>query len=450
MTNEIPKIIKKPPGPKSASVYEKCARLASPSGSKLAKMFQIAFEEGRGVVLKDLDGNSFLDFSSGVIVTNTGHCHPKVVDAIKKQAEKLLFCYDHAHPAKYNLLEGLNKITPGKRKKIILLNTGAEAIEASIRLAKAYTKKYEFITFFGSFHGRSLGASSLTSSSKANKGFGPLMPGVLRVPYPYCYRCPFKLEYPACNLYCMRCLDDIMYFGSTDNIAGLFVEAIQGPGGCLVPPDDFLPALKKFCDKHHILLIVDEIQTSFGRTGKMFAVEHWNVVPDLLCVGKGIASGLPISAVIAREDIMNTELWARPYAYSTTFGGNPISCAAASATIKVLKTEKLVENAAKIGEYMLKRLNEIKEDHKLMGNVTGKGLLIGIDLVKNNKTKEPATMETMKVVEEAYKNGLLLLTAGWWDNFIKITPPLTINEEQAEIGINILNDALKRVEGKNE
>jgi 4-aminobutyrate aminotransferase/(S)-3-amino-2-methylpropionate transaminase len=405
--------------------------------------FPVVLAEGKGATIRDVDGNQYIDFTSGVLVSNTGHSHPKVVRAVQRQAERLLNCFDIAHDLRYKLLEVLASITPGNLKKFLLVNTGAEAVESAVKLARFYKRKHEIISFHGAFHGRThlaLSLSGLTSYHK--QGFGPSAVGILHAPYAYCYRCSFKLEYPSCGLCCVDYLEHVVAYESVGDVAAVVVEPIQGTSGAITPPDEYFPKLKKFCEEHDMLLIIDEVQTGFGRTGKMFAIEHWGVIPDIICVAKGIASGVPMGAMIAPPEIMDS--WG-PGKHTSTFGGNPLACAAALASIEVLLEEELHEKAKKMGNYMMKRLNNMSSQIPIIGEVRGKGLSIGVELVTDRATKNPAKKEAEEVVSKCFKRGLLMYTAGFWSNTLRIVPPLTITSELADKALAILEKSLKEV-----
>ena len=405
----------------------------------------------KGVLLEGVDGNKYIDFFSGIAVCNTGHCHPHVVEAIKSQADKALHgflggTFFYQKPV-IKFAEKLKDISPEGLHdgKVFFCNSGAEAVEGGTKLARLYTKKLVILSFLGGFHGRTLGAASVTASkSLYRKTLVPLLGGTFQVPYPYCYRCIFKQEYPDCALHCLnyitRIFDTIV---SSGDVAAVLVEPIQGEGGYIVPPDEFFSRLKKICEEYEFLLIDDEVQTGFGRTGKMFACEHGNVTPDIMLMAKGIASGLPIGAVIAKKEIMETF---QPLTHSTTFGGNPLCCAAGLATVDVIQHEKLAENAVRMGTFMMKRLSEIRDERRLVGDVRGKGLMIGVELVKDKKSKEPAVKETEMFASEAAKRGLIISTTGIYRNVIRIAPPLIISKEFVEKGLEIIEDSLKKTE----
>lgn len=401
-------------------------------------------EKGEGVWVTDVDGNQFLDFTAGIAVLSTGHCHPDVVKVIKEQAEKLVHMSgtDFYYPYQIELAEKLAEIVPGgKNKKVFFGNSGAEAVECAMKLARFNKRRPRYIAFTGAFHGRTFGALSLTSSKAGQRRFfGPLLPDVTHVPYAYCYRCPFNLTYPKCALECIRYIDEVVFkkIAPPEEVSAIFVEPIQGEGGYVVPPKGFLPALRELCNKYDILLVDDEVQSGMGRTGRMFAIEHFNTKADMYCIAKGVASGLPLGVCVANASLMN---WP-PGAHASTFGGNPVSCVVALKTIELLENG-LIDNAARLGEIALKRLEELKEHYEFIGDVRGKGLMIGVELVADKKSKTPIKDRRDGVVNEAFKQGLLLLGAG--ESAIRIIPPLVIKEEELQLGIDIFEKAVKKV-----
>jgi len=438
-----PKIVVTPPGPKAREFIERDHVVTSPSLTRTAPLVGV---EAGGVWVKDIDGNIFLDFSSGIAVTNIGHRHPKVVEAIKHQADKLLFvnsCDFYTLP-QVELIERLFEVTPGRfRKRAFLGNSGTEAVEAALKIAQWHTRNYYVLAFIGGFHGRTMGSLQLTTTSVAvRRHFKGMMQGVFHVPYAYCYRCPFKQEYPKCGLWCVGYIEDVILkkVCPPDDLACMVVEPIQGAGGYIVPPEEYLPALAKLCKDNNIIFVADEVQSGFCRTGKWFACEHWGVEPDIITISKAIAAGLPCGAAISRAELMDWE----PGAHENTLGGNPVICAAALEVLDVLKSERLDENAAEVGGYLFKRLKELAEKHELIGDVRGRGMMIGVELVKDRGTKEPAKEERDKLMANAFKRGLMLLGAGV--SSLRLAPPLVLTREQADVGLDIIEEALKEVE----
>ncbi|HEY2411052.1 MAG TPA: acetyl ornithine aminotransferase family protein [Pirellulaceae bacterium] len=429
---QVPWIRTELPGPRAGQLIATDEQYTSPS---YTRVYPLAVERGYGAVIEDVDGNRFLDFTAGIAVCSTGHCHPRVVAAVQQQAAKLLHMSgtDFYYAPQGELAKKLAEITPGSgAKRVFFTNSGAESVEAAFKLARYHTGRQHMIAFFGAFHGRTLGALSLTGSKVVQRrGFAPLIPMVSHVDYPNDYRDLKSLD-------CLNQLEDL--FKRTvapQEVAGLIVEPIQGEGGYIVPPPEFHRELRKLCDKHGILMIVDEVQSGMGRTGKMFAMEHWDVVPDIVCLAKGIASGMPLGAIIARADIMD---WG-PGSHASTFGGNPVSCVAALETIKLLE-EELIENASAIGGYLKNRLSELKGSHKLIGDVRGLGLMIGAELVRDRATKEPANTERDEIVQSCFRHGLLMLGCGV--STLRFCPPLVITREQCDTAVGILDDILKK------
>jgi 4-aminobutyrate aminotransferase len=410
------------------------------------KASPLAIKRGEGIVLEDEDGNIFYDFTSGVGVCNTGHCHPKIVQAIKKQAESLIHFAgtDYYYEVQSLLLKTLAGLAPGNfKKKVFLTNSGTESIEAAIKISRFYSKRPNFISFIGAFHGRTMGSLSLTCSKSIHKkGFSPSMPGVINVPYAYCYRCPYKQKVSDCNYYCAEIIEDLYFKHVVDpeDVAAIFVEPIQGEGGYIVPPKGFIQKIKEICEKYGILYVSDEIQAGFGRTGKFFGIENFDVVPDIITTAKGMGSGLPIGGVIfnAKYDF--------PYkgAHSNTFGGNPVCCASSLATIDVLINDGVIENARIVGDYFHNKLLELENKHELIGDVRGIGLMQGIEIVKNKETKEIASAERDNIIEECLNNGLI--TIGCGSSSIRYIPPLIIKKEEVDIAINIIDKAITNVE----
>jgi 4-aminobutyrate aminotransferase len=431
-----PYIKVEPPGPEAKKIIDKDHKYIATS----TKTSFLAVKRGKGVFLEDVDGNTFIDFTSGVGVLNVGQNHPKVISAIKQQADRFLHFAgtDFYYEAQSRLSETLAKLAPGRSaKKVFFTNSGTESVEAAIKLARWHTRKPRFIAFIKAFHGRTMGSLSLTASKPQHRErFFPTMPGATHIPFAYCYRCPYKMEYPSCDVWCAKILDEL-YFDSVvppNDVAALFAEPVQGEGGYVVPPPDYFTILKKILDKHGILLAVDEVQAGFGRTGKMFAIENFGKIePDIICAAKGMGSGMPIGAAIfnARYD------FGVQGAHSNTYGGNLLACVASQATIDVIKEEKLLANSKKQGKYLNKRLRELQEKYPLIGDVRGIGLMQVTELVKNQKTKKPAVEEQDKLVEMAFKKGMVLLPCG--ESGIRYIPPLIITSEQIDMAIDILD-----------
>ncbi|HJS19952.1 MAG TPA: acetyl ornithine aminotransferase family protein [Anaerolineales bacterium] len=430
------------PGPKARAIIERDKKVVSPS---YPRGVPFVMDHGRGVEVWDPDGNRFIDFMSGIAVLSTGHANPRVVKAVQDAAEKFLhISSDFYHEGWVRLSEKLDEIAPFKENaKIFLTNSGTEAVETAIKLAKYHTKRHNFIGFSGGFHGRTMGSVAFTASKPHyHRGFYPLMPGVTHVPFPDPYR-PILRQKPGEDYgeTVVGYIEEEVFGHNVpgDEIAGILVEPIQGEGGYVVPPVGFFPALRKLCDKYGILLIADEVQSGMGRTGKWWAIEHFGVEPDIVTSAKGIASGLPLGACIARESVMT---WTKG-THGNTFGGNPISCAASLTTIELLE-EQFLANAAEVGQYMLDCLAEIQARHKSIGEVRGKGLMIGVEFVKDKSTREPNEEIRTRVENAGFEHGLLLLGCG--KSAIRLAPPLCITRQEADEGLQIFEQAITAAE----
>ncbi|MHA1595603.1 MAG: acetyl ornithine aminotransferase family protein [Candidatus Baldrarchaeia archaeon] len=443
MEEKVPKIIVTPPGKRARELLLKDEKFLSPS---YVRWYPLVVEEGRGCLIKDVDGNVYIDFNSGLAVLAVGHCHPRVVEAIKRQAEKLLHYSntDFYYEVSITLAEKLTQITPGDfEKRVYFGNSGAESVEAAIKLVRWHTRRPRIIAFIGAFHGRTYGALSLTASKPVQRRyFFPLVPGVTHVPYPYCYRCAFKQEFPDCDYWCIDYIEEWVLgkYVPPEEVAAFFFEPILGEGGYVVPPPEFFQRLKKLADKYDILLVADEVQSGMGRTGRWFAIEHWDVVPDVICIAKALASGLPLGATVARAEVMD---WERG-AHATTFGGNPVACAAAIEVINVIEEENLLENAEKQGTYIMARLREMQDKYEIIGDVRGKGLMIGVELVRDRRKKTPAKKEAEEVMIRCWKQGLAIITAGV--STIRICPPLIIDRDLVDIALEILERNIATIE----
>jgi len=413
--------------------------------SFLSKMQPIVVEKAKGAKIIDVQGKEFIDFFAGYSVVNAGHCQEQIVEAAINQTNKLIHAGTYLYYVKPTiyLAEKLAEITDPSLKMTFFGNTGAEAVETALKLARKFTKRYEFISLMGSFHGRTLGALSITGQSSRKKfDLGPFMTGIAYAHPPYCYRCHFEKEFPSCDYLCARSLETTIDYGTSKGVAAFIAEPIMGEGGIIIPPPDYFRIVKEILDDYEILFIADEVQTGFGRTGKMFAIEHYNVIPDFMTMAKGIAAGFPLSACITRSDI---GVSFEPGDHFSSFGGNPISSAAALANIKFILDEKLSEKANEDGEYLLKRLNELKEKYPLIGDIRGKGLMIGIELVKDRKTKTPAKEETTKIRDYCRENGLLIGSGGVKGCVIRLQPPLVISKEEIDSAVEILENSMKKI-----
>jgi len=432
------------PGPKAKAAVAADDRLISPS---YTRSYPLVARRGRGVRVEDVDGNEFLDFAAGIAVVSTGHCHPKVVAAIQKQAAELIHISgtDFYNEHLTDLADRLSAVAPMPGPhKFFYGNSGAEAIECALKLARYHTGRQQIISFFGGFHGRTMGALSLTGSKpQQRRRFSPLVPGVTHIRFPYTYRgCTGgPQEEEAFSLGCARYIEEKLFKTTVapEEVAAIFIEPIQGEGGYVVAPDNFMRELRAICNRHGILLVVDEVQCGAGRTGKWWAVEHSGVEPDMVCIAKGIASGMPLGICMTRAEIMD---WV-PGSHASTFGGNPVCIAAALATMDIIEREGMA-NAARVGSLMMERLTGWTSSHPLVGEVRGRGLMIGIELVKDKATREPAAALRNRVEVLAFERGLMILGCG--ESSIRLCPPLIVNEHEAMIALDILEDALSQVE----
>ena len=399
-------------------------------------------ESAKGALVRDVDGREFIDFAGGIGVMNVGHSHPKVVAAIKDQAEKFTHTCFMVLPyeAAVLLAEKLCAVTPGSfPKAAVFVNSGAEAVENAVKIARYYTKRPAIITFENAFHGRTLLTMSLTSKVKPYKfGFGPFAPEIYRMPYAYCYRCPFGLKYPSCNVACADYLNEFFISHvAAETTAALIVEPVQGEGGFVTPPPEYFPKLIKICHDNGIVFIDDEIQSGMGRTGKMFAVNHWKVEPDLVTVAKSLAAGMPLSAVIGRKEVMDA---VHPSGVGGTYGGNPVACRAALAVLDIIEEENLLQRSEALGKKLRERLDTLQKEYELIGDVRGMGPMLALELVKDRETKEPAAEEAKALVKFCFDKGLILLSCGNFGNVIRTLMPLIIEDDQLERGLAIMEE----------
>jgi 4-aminobutyrate aminotransferase len=407
--------------------------------------YPLVAKRGRGAVIEDVDGNKFLDFAAGIAVVSTGHCHPEVVAAIQKQAAELIHMSgtDFYYPNIVELAEKLASIAPGKDpKRVYFGNSGTEAVEAAIKLVKYHTKRDKLVAFHGAFHGRTMGSLSLTASRAVQrKGFGTLLSGVFHMPFPDTYRGTYAIRPETASADCLSYLENELFRRRVDpdEVAGIFIEPIQGEGGYLPAPAEFLQGLEKVCRKYGIMLVADEVQSGMGRTGKWWAVDYAGVEPDIICTAKGIASGMPLSAIITKASVMD---W-KPGAHASTFGGNPVCIAAALATLGLIERSYMA-NAARMGEYIKRLTANWPERHKIVGEVRGRGLMIGIEFVRDQKTKEKAPDIRNRIVQMAFHKGLLVLGSG--DTTLRLCPPLMIDEEQADFAVRTLDGIITEIE----
>lgn len=425
------------PGPKSAELLDKWHQYEA---DVVGYQAQIVWESAKGCLVNDVDGNVFLDWTSGVLVTNVGHCHPHLVKATQKASEDLLNNYECATTYRIEAAERLVNVLPKPLDKCFFLSTGSEAVEGALRLMKRYTGKYEILSFSGGFHGRTPGAASVGGLGGPKRKYGPTLPGVIRAPFPNPYRDPLGLcdDGPDYKKY-FDYLEFIIATNSTGSLAGLIVEPYQGAGGFIFPPEGWLKKLRKWAREKGILFTLDEVQASYGRTGKMWAAEHEDLQPDLLALGKGIGSGVSVSAICSTSEIFQC---LEKGEMSSTYGGNPVSSAAVTAVLDIFEKENLVENSREMGEYIKGRLLEMAERCPYLGDVRGMGLVMGMEFVKDKQTKEPAPELIRKVIDTCAAKGLLVGSVGLYGNVLRVAPPLVITREQADESLAIMGTVL--------
>lgn len=444
---EVPKIVVEPPGPKASEVVKLDNSLIMQS---FTRWYPLVIKRAMGPVVEDVDGNLYIDFNSGIAVMNVGHSHPRVIEAIKRQAE--LFTHYSLTDFYYELAAKhasmLSELVPiSGPKRVFYTNSGTESIEAALKVSRGHFRNQRpyVMSFIGSFHGRTYGSMSLTASKPIQRlGFSPMLPNVIHVPYPYPYRCPFgkNLDENECGEAVLGYIEDWVFGRLVDpsEVSAIFFEPILGEGGYVVPPRNFLPGLRKLADKYGIILIDDEVQSGFGRTGRWFAVEYFGIEPDIVAMAKAIAAGLPLGAIVGRVDLMDLPKGS----HANTFGGNPVALAAGIEVINIIKDEELLVNAARVGEYILRRFREAMDHSRLIGDVRGLGLMIGVELVRDKVTKEPAVKELELILSRSFKRGVLVIGAG--KSTIRIAPPLNIPIELAEKGVDIILDSIRSVE----
>ncbi len=436
---QVPHIVVSPPGPKSRALHERCTKHFKGLSSQV-KLFPVAFESGYGCTLKDVDGNTYIDFSSGIYVTTLGHCHPKIVEAIQKATATLMNCHDFTTEVKTRLVEKLAQVLPGDLKGYQFYDCGTAAVEAGLRICRAGTRQHEFISCFYDFHGKTYGAVSL--AHMRSPVYGPTRaPGFHMVPRPDPYRPLWKkadgtIDTDAYIAFYEEYLDK----GTAGQVAAVVVEPIQGWGGSIIPPDDFMPKLRAFCNRHKLLLMADEVLTSMGRTGKWLAMEHWNVLPDVVTLGKGFGNGFPVTAVAVREPLMEHF---ESISASSSYGGNPMACAAALACLEVIEEEQLLERALYLERLAMKRMNTMLEDHPIVGDVRAKGCLMGIELVKDKRTKEPFDEAGKRVYQKAFRKGLAWIPAG---HILRMSPPIVMDDETLLKGLDLIDEAIAETE----
>lgn len=441
---QVPRLRTEVPGPRSRELWEKDARFHASNSSPPAQTLGLVVEDAGGAAVRDVDGNVFLDFCSGIVVANLGHTPPNVVEALRGQAGRLLHFFDFATPPRGEFFRALARTLPASLQTFQMYTTGSEVVEAALRLAKAYTGNYEVVSLFDAWHGRTLGAMSLMGGFPHKHGYGPFVPGVLRSPNAYCYRCPLGLEPETCEDACARFVDRVHQQQSEGRLAAVIIEPVQGVGGAIVHSGRFLSYLREFCDRTGALLIFDEILTGMGRTGTMWAFQRSGVVPDVLLAGKGLACGYPISLIAARREVLDTPPFGNPGAGASTFASGNLACAAGAATLRLLEDGAVLDNARRVGQAMRDALDELYDRHRIIGDVRGQGLLLAIELVRDRDSKQRVDPAVGRQLMTALaRRGVLIAGGG---PVVRLTPPLVISEQQALRGLDRLDEALTEVE----
>jgi len=439
----MPKIVTELPGPKSIELLALADKYEPQS---MADQMPVVWDHAEGCVITDVDGNEFLDWCSGVMVTNVGHCHPKYVEAVKAQCDKLFNCYDFLSEPRANLARKLVEITPEHMDKAFLVTTGTDATEAAMRMARRVSDGWEILAFHGAFHGRTLGAAAAGGSGGVKVGYGPLVPGFIHTPFPYCYRCPFDKDPESCGMFCLEYMDWAVDKESCGELCAVITESYQGGAGGIIPPAGWMEGMDKWRQEKGLIFILDEVQSSFGRTGKMFCMEHWDIAPDLITLAKGLGSGIPCSAVVGSSEIMDA---LPPGSMGSTNGGNPISSIAALTAIEIVEEENLVANSAAMGEMFAARFAAMQEDVPEFGDARVLGLMGGLEFVKDPATKEPAPELTRAIVEECMKRGLVCIAPiGMYKNVVRVAPPLVITESQAHETLDIFEASVRAATGR--
>jgi 4-aminobutyrate aminotransferase-like enzyme len=424
------------PGPKSKEMHARASKIMKGYSGQV-KLFPVCFEKGHGVTLTDVDGNTYIDFSSGIYVTGLGHCHPKISEAVAHYAKTLMNCHDFTTPVKMELLEKLVDVLPGDLSAVQLYDSGTVAVEAGLRVCRAATGNDEFVSCFMDFHGKTYGSVSL---AKMDPSKGYRAQGFFLVPRPYCYQCDFKMKHPECGCFCVDFLEKSIDQISTGRVAAVVLEPIQGWAGSVIPPDDYFPRLKKVCEERGILLFADEVLTGMARTGKWLCMEHWDIVPDVVTLGKGFGNGFPVTAMVARKPYEDA---IEKISASTSYGGNPMACAAALASLKVIEEENILENATMLGEFFIERMAKMYDEHPIIGDVRGKGCLLGVELVKDRKTREPFNEAGKLVYQKAFAKGLAWIPAG---HILRMSPPMIMDIDTAAKGMDLIDEAIGETE----
>jgi 4-aminobutyrate aminotransferase-like enzyme len=429
------------PGPRSKAIFDREAEAMAPGLQSIALYSQIVVDRAAGCTITDVDGNKYLDFIAGIAVGSLGHCHPHYVKRLTEQLERITFG-SFTTETRARFLELVSGLLPEGITHIQMFSGGAEAVEAAFRLAKSVTKKFEFVGFWGGYHGKTAGVIGLLGGGYRNHQ-GPFQPGMHLSPYANCYRCPWKLEHPSCGLACAEHLRNVIKNDTQDEVAAIILEPMQGTAGNVIPPDDFIHAVREIADEFGALLIADEILTGFGRTGTMWASEQFDLKPDVMTIGKGIGGGFPLSAVASSFERMSAKPFGEPSGSSSSYGGNPLAAAAGLAAVEAILDEKLVENSARVGALMLDALKELQNKYRFIGDVRGRGLMIGVELVADRATKVPLDRTiTRALFHEALERGLVTMS---YSHVIRINPPLVITEDEAMRGIDILDQSFAAI-----
>lgn len=439
---DIPHLVTEAPGPESRRMHENTSRYMRGLSGQV-KLFPVCFEEGYGITLEDVDGNKYLDFSSGIYVTSLGHCHPKISEAVSYWAKKLMNCHDFTTPVKEKLLEKMAEVLPGKLNSVQFYSDGTSAVEAGLRAARAINGKQEFISCFRDFHGKSMGAVSCAQMVRGDVfSYGPTRsPGFYMVPRPDPYRPTFaKPDGTIDTDGYISFYEEFIRESTVGNVSAFVLEPVQGWGGSIFPPDDFFPKLRTFCDKKGILLFDDEVLAGMGRTGKWLCLSHWDVIPDIVTFGKSFGNGFPVAAMVVKEEYAQA---LDKISASSSYGGNPMACAAALASIEVIEEEDILENVQTVGDFFRKRMIKMKEEHPIVGDVKGKGFLLGLELVKDKSTKEPFKEAGELVCQKAFRKGLAWIPAG---HILRMSPPLIMDEKYAALGMDIIEESIGEVE----
>jgi 4-aminobutyrate aminotransferase/(S)-3-amino-2-methylpropionate transaminase len=442
MTSQRPRLLTSIPGPRSRAVVEAEAPYLAPGVQSLASLSGIAVARGEGSLIEDLDGNRYLDIAAGICVNALGHAHPRYREILKAQIDEVTV----GSLTTERRAEALRRVashTPKGLTKIQLYSGGTEAVEAAMRLARSHTKKFEFLSFWGGFHGKTAGTLSLIGDGTKNH-LGPLLPGAHHAPYAYCYRCPLATTYPGCGLACAEFLRKTIRHSTTASLAAILMEPIQGTAGNVVPPPEFMPAVRDIAHENGALLVSDEMICGFGRTGRWFGCEHWGVTPDVVTMGKGLGSGFPVSGLASTDEITRALPWGAPSGSSSSYGGNPMAGAAILASVTVIEEERLTENAERVGEFMLNRFRQMQERFEFIGDVRGKGLLIGVELVKDRTTKEPLAKDVcVRLFRRSLERGLMSMV---YSPTFRVNPPLTIDEATADCALGILEETFAELQ----